>query len=168
MEYSFLFPLMQKPWKSIKKCKTYSRKATGLFFSRTRCIIHFLCENFLRQRCSRPIHLSIRLQKGALYWDGADQSLFRPCQCSWVRMERKFLHCSTSYWRLTPSTIASCWSALNAHLVLHWFESYITNRSQSVRFGDNESSSTGVDCRVSQGSVLGPLLFVLYTADRTV
>ena len=32
MEYSFLFPLMQKLWKSIKKCKTYSRKATGLFF----------------------------------------------------------------------------------------------------------------------------------------
>ena len=33
MEYSFLFPLMQKLWKSIKKCKTYSRKATGLCFS---------------------------------------------------------------------------------------------------------------------------------------
>jgi len=32
MEYSFLFPLMQKLCKSIKKCKTYSRKATGLFF----------------------------------------------------------------------------------------------------------------------------------------
>ena len=24
---------MQKLWKSIKKCKTYSRKATGLFFT---------------------------------------------------------------------------------------------------------------------------------------
>jgi len=35
MEYSFLFLLMQKLWKSIKKCKTYSRKATGLFFSDT-------------------------------------------------------------------------------------------------------------------------------------
>ena len=34
MEYSFLFPLMQKLRKSIKKCKTYSRKATGLFFPR--------------------------------------------------------------------------------------------------------------------------------------
>jgi len=33
MEYSFLFSLMQKLWKSIKKCKTFSRKATGLFFS---------------------------------------------------------------------------------------------------------------------------------------
>ena len=31
MEYSFLFPLMQTLLKSIKKCKTYSRKATGLF-----------------------------------------------------------------------------------------------------------------------------------------
>ena len=32
MEYLFLFPLMQKSWKSINKCKTCSRKATGLFF----------------------------------------------------------------------------------------------------------------------------------------
>jgi len=38
MEYSFLFLLVQKLRKSIKKCKTYSRKATGLFFSRIRCI----------------------------------------------------------------------------------------------------------------------------------
>ena len=38
MEYSFLFLLMQKLWKSIKKCKTYSRKATGRFLARTRCI----------------------------------------------------------------------------------------------------------------------------------
>ena len=39
MEYSFLFPLMQKLWKSMKKCKTYSRKATGLFYFRTLCIL---------------------------------------------------------------------------------------------------------------------------------
>ena len=41
MEYSFLFPLMQKLWKSSKKCKTYCRKATGLFFYRTQCM--FVC-----------------------------------------------------------------------------------------------------------------------------
>ena len=35
MEYSFLFRLMQKLCKSIKKCKTYSRKATGLFLPDT-------------------------------------------------------------------------------------------------------------------------------------
>ena len=35
---------MQKLWKSIKKCKTYSKKATGLFFYRTPCIyIYFVC-----------------------------------------------------------------------------------------------------------------------------
>ena len=39
MEYSFLFPLLQKLWKLIKKCKTYCRKATGLFFSQTRCTV---------------------------------------------------------------------------------------------------------------------------------
>jgi len=41
MEYLFLFLLMQKLWKSIKKCKTYSRKATGLFFPDT---VYLVCD----------------------------------------------------------------------------------------------------------------------------
>jgi len=40
MEYSFLFPMMQKLWTSIKKCKTYSRKATGSFFPETVYIVN--------------------------------------------------------------------------------------------------------------------------------
>jgi len=46
MEYSFLFLLMQKLWKSIKKCKTYSRKATDLSFFQIRYRWQ-ICTNFL-------------------------------------------------------------------------------------------------------------------------
>ena len=49
--------------------------------------------------------------------------------------------------------------------VLRWFESYLYGRSQYVRRGAMKSIVTALVCGVPQGSVLGPILFILYTAD---
>jgi Reverse transcriptase (RNA-dependent DNA polymerase) len=46
-----------------------------------------------------------------------------------------------------------------------WFRSYLCGRTQYVRLGSTKSSITHLTCGVPQGSVLGPILFVLYTAD---
>ena len=49
--------------------------------------------------------------------------------------------------------------------VLHWFESYLTNRRQFVRPATSTSPPFSIPCSVPQGSVLGPILFLLYAAD---
>ena len=47
---------------------------------------------------------------------------------------------------------------------LNWFKSYLTGRSQRIKLGNCLSSRSDLSFGVPQGSVLGPLVFTLYTA----
>ena len=49
--------------------------------------------------------------------------------------------------------------------IFNWFKSYLSIRKQYVNWQGINSEIETVTCGVPQGSIVGPLLFILYVND---
>ena len=47
--------------------------------------------------------------------------------------------------------------------IFKWFESYLADRSQYVAYDGSNSDTSFLGCGVPQDSILGPLLFIIFT-----
>ena len=77
-----------------------------------------------------------------------------------------------------PHIISKCFDTINHDLLLlilrhygihsnelQWFESYLTNRKQSVRCHGQQSEPIDLNIGIPQGGVLGPDLFLIFIND---
>jgi len=53
----------------------------------------------------------------------------------------------------------------SVEFALNWLMSYLTGRKRYVRYGGRCSETTLVHYGVPQGSVLGPIIFIMHTVD---
>ena len=105
---------------------------------------------------------------------------YHSCETALIRVENDILRALDGHncVVLLLLDLSSAFDAVDHEILLHrlntkfgikgkaldWFRSYLTERSQFVNIDGTKSDVHNVTCGVPQGSVLGPILYLLYTS----
>ena len=54
--------------------------------------------------------------------------------------------------------------SIDAH-AREWFKNYLSSRKQSVKYHGAQSNPLPITCGVPQGSILSPMMFIMYIND---
>ena len=79
-----------------------------------------------------------------------------------MKFDCVFLDFTKAFDKVHHASLISNLSDFVEQEAIPWFESYLCNKSLSVRLEDAVSERYGLSCGVPQGSHLAPLLFLLY------
>ena len=85
-------------------------------------------------------------------WQSLTKIVFKPTIAGDVTSSPQNRAWLPGYYKFSESTLL-------------WFKSYLNNRTQQVVINNLNSSSGFVECGVPQGSILGPILFLLFIND---
>ena len=159
-------PLLKKPSLSKDDMKNYRPVSNLNFVSK---IIEKVIANRIRSHLERN-DLSNKYRSAYKKFNSTETALLKVENDIILNMDEERVTTLTlldlsAFDTLDHSSITnllSTWYGIDG-IALDWFVSYLSDRKQKVKLMDCLSSPAEVACGVPQGSVLGQLLFTLYT-----
>ena len=165
MKYSYITPLLKKPtldhsnlanYRPISQLSSMSNTLERVVSSQ---LIQYITSNNIVD-CFQSAYLPHRSIEAALNLIISDilLSLDAKSPCYLVLLD---LSCAFDSLNLQILSFRIREIVINGQ-VINWFNSFVSNRSSSVKINSSLSVPFVHSCGVPQGSVLGPILFIMY------